>query len=147
MVEALVPKYFRKETGKLGLIPVSQPRVTDLHVHEANRCVLRPASKSCPTIKVEGYKELRAEKAEVAVTDEEVEESLKSMREQHATFTAIEGRPLADGDFAQVFARRRSPKDGDEASPVHMDEVLVEIGGKTHHAGIHRESARSFRGR
>src|SRR6266568_9595473 len=34
VVEALVPRYFRKETEKQGLIPVSQPRVTDLHLHE-----------------------------------------------------------------------------------------------------------------
>ena len=31
VVDALVPRYFRKETERLGLIPVSQPRVTDLH--------------------------------------------------------------------------------------------------------------------
>jgi len=50
------------------------------------------------------------------------------LREQHATYTAIEGRPLADGDFAQV-ALDGKPKVG-EGQPVHMDDVLVEIGGK-----------------
>src|SRR6202162_956399 len=30
VVEALVPKYFRREAEKQGLMPVSQPRVTDL---------------------------------------------------------------------------------------------------------------------
>jgi len=55
-----------------------------------------------PEIKVEGYKELRADKPTVTVTDEEVQESLESLREQHATFTAVEGRALADGDYAQV---------------------------------------------
>ncbi len=34
VVDALVPKYFHKEAEKQGLIPVSQPRVTDLHVHD-----------------------------------------------------------------------------------------------------------------
>ena len=34
VVEALVPKHFRKEAEKQGLIPVSQPQVTDLHIHD-----------------------------------------------------------------------------------------------------------------
>src|SRR5207302_7983981 len=62
------------------------------------------------------------------ITDQEVEEALKSLQEQHATFTSVEGRPLADGDFAQVSLDGQ-PKDG-EGQPVHMDEILVEIGGK-----------------
>ena len=81
---------------------------------------------------VEGYKELRADHPEIVVKDEEVEEALNSVREQHATFTSVEGRPLADGDFAQSSMDGR-PKDkdaDDKAQPVHMDEVLIEIGGK-----------------
>src|SRR5438105_7147083 len=81
-----------------------------------------------PEIKVEGYKELRAERAETTVTGEEVNESLNSVREQHAAFTSVEGRPLAEGDFAQVSLDGQL-KEG-EGQPVHMDDILVEIGGK-----------------
>ena len=48
VVEALVPRYFRKEADKQGLIPVSQPQVTDLHAKTTSRCDSRPALKSCP---------------------------------------------------------------------------------------------------
>ena len=34
VVDALVPRYFREETEKQNLSPVSQPRVTDLHIHD-----------------------------------------------------------------------------------------------------------------
>src|SRR5437762_14297851 len=81
-----------------------------------------------PEIKVEGYRELRADKPSISVTDEEVEQALSDLREQHATFSAVEGRPLAEGDYAQVSLDGQ-PKDG-EGKPVHMDEILVEIGGK-----------------
>jgi trigger factor len=128
VVDALVPKYFRQETGKLGLMPVSQPRVTDLHVHEGEPLRFKASFEVMPEVKVEGYKELRADKRDVSVTDEEVEQSLNGLREQHATFTPIEGRALADGDFAQVSLDGQ-PKDGD-GKPVHMDEILVEIAGK-----------------
>src|SRR5450631_45503 len=136
VVDALVPKFFRQETGKLGLLPVSQPQVTDLHVHEGEPLRFKASFEVMPEIKVESYKELRAEKPNVVVTDEEVEQSLDSVREQRATFTPVEGRALADGDFAQVSLDGQ-PKDKDDkvkagdSKPVHMDEILVEIAGKT----------------
>ena len=132
VVEALVPKYFRREAEKQGLMPVSQPRVTDLHIHDSEPLRFKASFEVMPEIPVEGYKELRADKPEIAVSDEEVEQALDSVREQHATFTAVEGRPLADGDFAQASLDGR-PKDAQarkDANPVRMDEVLVEIGGK-----------------
>jgi trigger factor len=140
VVEALVPRYFRKEAERLGMIPVSQPRVTDLHIHDGEPLKFKASFEIMPEIKVEGYKELRAEHPQIEVKDEEVEEALNNVREQHATFTAIEGSTLGDGDFAQASMDGR-PKGGDgkskdadskdeTAKPVHMDEVLIEIGGK-----------------
>ena len=140
VVEALVPRYFRKEADKLGLMPVSQPRVSDLHVHDGEPIRFKASFEVMPTIRVDDYKALRADKPDISVTDEEVEQSMKGLQEQRATFTAIEGSPLADGDFAQVSLDGK-PKDaeGSAASakpgptgsnPVHMDDILVEIGGK-----------------
>jgi trigger factor len=132
VVEALVPRYFRKEADRQGLIPVSQPQVTDLHLKDNEPLRFKASFEVMPEIKVDGYKELRAEKPEITVTEEEVEQSLNGVREQHATFTSVEGRPLADGDYAQVSLDgepKDGPKDGPD-KPVHMDEVLVEIAGK-----------------
>ena len=128
VVEALVPRYFRKEADKQGLIPVSQPQVTDLHLKENEPLRFKASFEVMPEIKVAGYKELRAEKPEIVVADEEVEQSLTGLREQHATYTSVEGRALADGDYAQVSLDGQ-PKDGD-GKPVHMDEIMVEIAGK-----------------
>jgi trigger factor len=130
VVEALVLRYFRKEAEKLGVVPVSQPRVTDLHIHDGEPLRFKASFEVMPTIRLENYKDIKSEKPELVVTDEEVQESLNNLRERQATFTSIEGRPAADGDFAQV-SLDGVPKEGDEESkPVHMDEVLVEIGGK-----------------
>jgi trigger factor len=130
VVEALVPRYFRKEAEKQGLVPVSQPRVTDLHIHEGEPLRFKASFEIMPEIKVEGYKELRAEHPEIGVKDEEVEEALNNVREQHATYTSVEGRPLQDGDFAQASMDGRPKEAEDKTQPVHMDEVLIEIGGK-----------------
>lgn len=130
VAESLVPKYFRKEADKQGLKPVSQPRVTDLHIHDGEPLKFKASFEVLPEIKVEGYKELRAEKAETTVTDEEVENSVNGLREQHATYDSVEGRALADGDFAQAAIDGKPKTESADAKPVHMDEVLIEIGGK-----------------
>jgi trigger factor len=134
VAEALIPKFFRREAEKQGLIPVSQPRVTDLHMHDGEPIRFKASFEVLPEIQVEGYKDLRAEKPEITVTDDEVEQALNSVREQHATYTTVEGRVLAEGDFAQASMDGK-PKDGQDvaeakANPVHMDDVLIEIGGK-----------------
>src|SRR6202035_3374832 len=116
VIEALVPRYFHKEAEKQGLIPVSQPRVTDLHMHDGEPLRFKASFEVMPEIRVEGYKELRAEHPEISVTDEDVEQALASVREQHATFTSIEGRPLADGDFAQASFDGQ-PKEGQPNDP------------------------------
>jgi len=112
------------------MIPVSQPRVTDLHIHEGEPLRFKASFEIMPDIVVEGYKELRADHPEISVKDEEVEDALNSVREQHATFTSIEGRSLADGDFAQASMDGKPKEDDGTAKPVHMDEVLIEISGK-----------------
>ena len=128
VVEALIPRHFRQEAERLGLHPVSQPCVTDLHLHDGEPLRFKAAFEVMPEINLAGYKELRADKPEITVSDSEVEQALNDIREQRASFNPIEGRALAEGDFAQA-SLDGNPKDG-EGQPVHMDEVLVEIGGK-----------------
>ena len=128
VVEALIPRYFRQETERLGMHPISQPRVTDLHLHEGEPLRFKAAFEVRPEIKLEGYKELRADKPEIAVSEADVDQALADLRERHASFNPVDGRVLADGDFAQV-SLDGNPKAG-EGQPVHMDEVLVEIAGQ-----------------
>ncbi|HSZ61566.1 MAG TPA: trigger factor [Terriglobales bacterium] len=142
MVEALIPRFFRQEAERLSLHPVSQPRVTDLHLHDGEPLRFKAAFEVLPEIKLQGYKELRADKPEIAVSEADVEQAIGDLRERQAAFNPVEGRALADGDFAQVSLdgipkaadgpEKSQKKDAekDDSQPVHMDEVLVEIAGK-----------------
>jgi trigger factor len=103
-------------------------------MHDGEPLRFKASFEVLPEIQVDGYKELRADKPAIAVSDEEVEQALTSVREQHATYTTVEGRALAEGDFAQASMDGK-PKHGKDveaasANPVHMDDVLIEIGGK-----------------
>lgn len=128
VVEQLVPKYFRQETERQGLHPVSQPRVTDLHIHEGEPLKFKASFEVLPDFEVQGYNEIKVERPDATVTEEEVEKTLNQLREQNATYSAVEGRPLQDGDFAQV-AFKGTPQGEPDAQPVTMDDVMVELGG------------------
>jgi trigger factor len=151
VVEALVPRYFRQESEKQGLTPVSQPRVTDLHIHEGEPLRFKATFEVLPQIEVSGYEELRPEHKDASVTEDEVESALNNLREQHANYDPVEDRALADGDFAQVSfqgtpkesASEAKPEEGQAAAkPVNVDEVLVEIGG----ASTVKEFSENLRG-
>ena len=131
VVDALVPRYFRDEAKKQNLAPVSQPRVTDLHIHEGEPLRFKAVFEILPDFKVSPYDDIKVSTIDTNVTDEEVETSLKNLREQQATYTAVEEeRPLAEGDFA-VVSFKGTPKDPEsDAKPVEVDEIMVEIGGQ-----------------
>ena len=83
--------------------PVSQPRVTDLHLHDGEPLRFKAAFEVLPEIKLQGYKELRADKPEIAVSEEDVEQALeRSARAACRHSIRSKGATLADGDFAQV---------------------------------------------
>ncbi|PYX32869.1 MAG: trigger factor, partial [Acidobacteria bacterium] len=81
VVEALIPRYFRQETERLGMHPVSQPRVTDLHLHDGEPLRFKAAFEVLPEVKAEGYKDLRAEKPEITITDADVDQAIAELRE------------------------------------------------------------------
>jgi trigger factor len=137
LVDTLVPRYYREEVEKRGLQPISQPRVSDLHLAEGEPLRFKATFEIMPEIEVSGYQELRAEKSETSISEQEVEDALNTLREQQATFSAVEGRELRDGDFAQVSLvgtpvtaeKSVKPAAAKGAKSVTMHEVLVEIGG------------------
>ena len=132
IVELLVPKYFREETKKHNLMPVSQPRVVDLHLHDDEPLKFTAEFEILPDFKIANYGDIKPETIDTNVSEEDVEQALKNLRLQHATYNAVEeDRPLTDGDLA-VVSFRGTPKDGEQntdSKPVEVDEVMVEIGG------------------
>jgi trigger factor len=133
IVDTLVPRYFREETKKQNLEPVSQPRVTDLHIHEGEPLKFKATFEILPEFKVAPYDDIRVTTIDTNVTDQDVETALNNLRDQQATYTAVEeDRPLADGDFA-VAGFKGTPKEAEQdadSKPVEVDEIMVEIGGQ-----------------
>jgi trigger factor len=102
VLESLIPRFFRLEVDRQKLLPVSQPQVTDLHLHDGEPLRFKATFEVLPEIQASGYKELRSERKDISVSDDEVNEALQSLRERQATYEPVDDRPLEDGDHAQV---------------------------------------------
>jgi trigger factor len=149
VVESLVPKFFEQEAERQGLRPISRPSISDLELKPGEPMRFKATFEVLPEIEVAGYEEIRAEKRDLAVSEEEIEEQLTRLREQQATFSPVEDRPTQDGDFAQVsFTGTPKPEgspaaEGDAgAKPATVDDVMVEIGG----SNTVREFSEALRG-
>ncbi len=149
VMETLVPQYFREAVVKSGLRPVAQPLIYALEAEPGQAIRFKAAFEVVPEFELGAYQDIKIEKLNVKITDEEIEAELKQIQERQASFDPInEERGVKDGEFAQV-GFQAIPKEtaadtkpakpaGEEkpgqaataaAQPVQMDEVLVEIGG------------------
>jgi trigger factor len=103
VLESLVPDYFRQAVLKEGLRPISQPLVRDLEMEIGQPIRFKATFEVLPEIELGPYQEIKVEKTETSVSDEEVEGELKRLQEQRTSFDPVdEDRPLQDGDFAQI---------------------------------------------
>jgi trigger factor len=127
LIEALIPKFFREETQKQNLAPVSQPQVTHLELNDGEPLKFTATFEVMPELDISGYKEIKVERPAPSVTDEEVEATLKNIQEQQAKYTDVEGESaLQDGDYAVVSFKGTGTEEG--AQPIEVKEVLVGIG-------------------
>ncbi|HEV3036952.1 MAG TPA: trigger factor [Candidatus Angelobacter sp.] len=111
LLESLVPNYFRQTIQKEGLRPISQPLVHNLEIESGQPIRFKAAFEVLPDIELGPYQEIKVERPEIPVTDEDVEDELRRMQENRASFDPVEeDRALQDGDFAQI-AYKAIPKE------------------------------------
>ena len=130
VMEHLVPHALREEAQKQNLAPVGQPRIVELELDEDKPLRFKAVFEVLLPIDVTGYKEIKVPHEPVTVSDEDIDRTLTALREQNSTYINVdEDRGLADGDFASVAFKSTGLEE--DAKPVEMSDVLVEIGGST----------------
>ncbi len=145
VLESLVPNYFRQEIQKQGLRPISQPLVRNLEVEIGQPIRFNATFEVMPDIELGAYQEIKVEKAEISVTDEEIENQLKRMQEQRASFDPVEeDRPLQDGDFAQIAYKaipKAAPTEGEATEPVEASPESAQTAPQEEAAGQETQDA------
>ena len=132
VVEAVLPAHFRTAIDAQKLQPVSQPQVTDLHLQDGEPLKFKAVFEVMPEFAIEGYQQVKIEKPDTALTDEEFNTELERVRDSRSTMEPVnEDRALTDGDWAQISFKGQIA--GEEAAPgeqpIEGSDVTVEVGG------------------
>jgi trigger factor len=138
VVEAVLPAHFRAAMDQHGLRPVSQPQVTELHLNDGEPLKFKAVFEVMPAIDVTGYQDIKVDRPDTSLTEEEFEAELERARDSRSTMEpVIEERPLAEGDWAQITFKgevQPLPEGSSDAAPVDEPiegtDVLIEVGGK-----------------
>jgi trigger factor len=138
VVEAVLPAHFRAAIDESGYKPVSQPQVTELHIVDGEPLTFTAVFEVLPEIDITGYGDVRVDKPEIALTEEEFEAELERVKDSRSTMEPVsEERALADGDWAQISFKGEPglpTEGGDDANPVNEPiegtDVSLEVGGK-----------------
>ena len=125
VLQSLVPERVEKAVAEQKLTPISQPQVDQLDFNEGQPLKFRAVFEVLPEFELSNYKGLEFEMPTMDITDQDVAKTLEELRAGAATFAPVEGRAIADGDFAQVKLLGTPQGGGD---PLKADSVLCHIG-------------------
>jgi trigger factor len=132
VVESVLPGHFRTAIDTQSLKPISQPQVTDLHLNDGEPLKFKAVFEVLPEFSVEGYQQIKVEKPDTSLTDEEFNAELERVRDSRSTMEPVtEERALADGDWAQISFKGEIVGDAPiEGQPIEGQDVMIEVGGE-----------------
>lgn len=128
VLQSVVPTTLEHALTEQKLLPITQPQVEHIEFAEGGPLKFKATFEVLPEFDLKEYKGLEIEVPRFAITDKEVHETLAQMQERASTFAPVEGRPVQDGDYAQVTLTGMPRKAG--VDPIHAENVLCHIGGE-----------------
>lgn len=135
VVESLLPERFRGAIEAAGVVPVSQPNLTNLTLEEGKALDGTAVFEVIPAFSIDGYQDVTVPRPAVETGGEAVEAAIQSelqqLRESRATIEPVEeDRTIVDGDWVQIsYSGLLQGEEGESAPPITGQDSLVEIGG------------------
>jgi len=127
VLQSLVPEQIERAVTESKLVPVTQPQVDKVDFTETGPVKFRATFEVLPEFDLGQYKDLEVEVDDLKIEDSDVDKALEELRDRAATFVPVEGRSIADGDYAQLKLKG-IPAGGGE--PLEADSVLCHVGGE-----------------
>jgi trigger factor len=118
-MDILVPEVYREAIEEQNLEPVANP---DLEIVSHEPFVFKATVPLRPAIDLGDYTSIRAPFEKLAVTDEQVEESVRDLRRRYGTIEPVE-RPAAKGD--RIRADIHAEADGTVLFDEHDTEYAL----------------------
>ena len=101
MLKKIIPSAYRDAVNEQKINPVGLPEISDVRFTKDNDLFFKAKVEIRPVIKLKKYKGIKVKQSKVAVTDNEIEDSLKRLQQMHAQFQPIQDRKsVQKSDFA-----------------------------------------------
>jgi len=127
VLQSLVPEQIERAVTEGKLVPVTQPHVDKVDFTETGPVKFRATFEVLPEFELGQYKDLEVEVEDHKIEDADVDKAIEELRDRAASFVPVEGRPIADGDYAQLKLKG-IPAGGGE--PLDAESVLCHVGGE-----------------
>ena len=100
---SIIPTAYEKALGECeDLEIVSQPEIDVTQIESGKNFIFTAEVALKPEVTLGDYKGIEVEKADITVTDEEVDAEINKERENSARVITVEDRAVADGDIATI---------------------------------------------
>ena len=127
VLQSLLPEQIERAVTENKLVPVTQPQVDKVDFSESGPVKFRAVFEVLPEFDLGQYKDLEVEVDDLKIEDSDVDKAIEELRERASNFVPVEGRAIADGDYAQLKLNG-IPAGGGE--PLEADSVLCHVGSE-----------------
>jgi trigger factor len=147
VAHGLIPRAVDEALRERGVEPVNTPDIRDVLVEEGQPLKFTATFETVPPIEPGDYASLMLRRKSANVTEEGVDDALRTLQERSARYEPVEGRGIERGDSVLVDLKRTAPAqagDGGARNPseppeTHTDRhenVTVDIGGTANPPGF-----------
>ncbi len=124
-VNDVLPKKYVEALQENSLEPLAQPEIELTRLEDNEVLEFTAEVDVKPSIEVPDYEGLEAEVEDIEISDEDVEEQVKALRERFGTLRDVE-RPAADGDF--VVIDLKATQDGEVVEGAEVSGMSYQVG-------------------
>ncbi|WCK53681.1 trigger factor [Aneurinibacillus sp. Ricciae_BoGa-3] len=101
-LDILLPEAYSEAVNQTGIDPVDRPEVDVENIEKGQPLVFKATVTVKPEVKLGEYKGLTVEPKDFSVTDESIQEELKTMQDRNAELVVEEDGAIENGDFAII---------------------------------------------
>ena len=101
-VNALIPEHYSKALSECELEIVSQPQIDVTQMEPGKALIFTAEVAVKPEVTLGEYKGVEVPKAEIEVTEEEIEASIKREQEKNSRTITVEDRAAEEGDIVTI---------------------------------------------
>lgn len=102
VISALVQDSYPRALDENKMLPVSQPVIEKGVLEKGKEFSYTASFEIKPVLDVQGYQGLQLEKEKLSITEQDIEQQLKNLQDNHATLKAVEGREARAGDCVVI---------------------------------------------